>query len=160
MFDFTVKYLGFLKHIPLLPHVFEVMLKVKTFATNRLVLDYIDDIENIVLSWKGTSAHFHEFGGMQFNVSDKEIGHIHGHGLLDVPFSRSVKEQLIRESNGRVKEHHIFKKSGWISLPIKNELDKKLAIQILMRSYEDKSTRATNHKVRHEDLLFPAKATC
>jgi hypothetical protein len=141
VFDFTVKYLGFLKHVPLLPHVFETMLKVKTFVSNRSVLDYLDDIENTVLSWNRTSMHLHKFGGTQFNFNNKEIGHIHGNGLLDVPFSKSIKEQVIIESNGRVKEHHIFKKSGWISLHIQNELDKKLAIQILMRSYEDKASK-------------------
>jgi len=141
VFDFTVKYFGFLKHIPLLPHVFEVMLKLKTFVSDRPVLNYIDDIEDTVLSWDHTSLHIHKFGGTQFNFKDKEIGHIHGNGLLDVPFSRAIKEQLILESNGRVKEHHIFKKSGWISLQVQNALDKELAIRILMRSYVEKSSR-------------------
>lgn len=141
MFDFTVRYFGFLKHVPLLPHLFEAMLKVTTFASNRSVLDYIDDIENTVLSWKQTSIHPHKFGGVQFNVNDKEIGHIHGNGLLDIPFSKSVKEQLISETNGKVKEHHIFKKSGWISFYIEDRRDKELALSILKRSYEEKLNR-------------------
>lgn len=139
MFDFVVKYLGFLKHVPLLPHLFEALLKLETFVSNRLILDYIDDIESAVLSWKQTSIHPHKFGGLQFDVGTKEIGHIHGNGLLDIPFSRSTKEQLITESNGRVKAHHIFKKSGWISLYVQNTADKDLAIQLLIRSYEAKA---------------------
>ena len=141
MFDFTVKYLGFLKHVPLLPHLFEAMLKVRTFISNRLVLDHIDEIESTVLSWNQASVGIHKFGGTQFNVGDKEFGHIHGNGLLDVPLSRSIKEQLILETKGRVKEHHIFKKSGWISLHVENALDKELAIQVLMRSYEEKTRK-------------------
>lgn len=139
VFDFTVKYLGFLKHVPLLPHVFEALLKVETFVSNREVLDHMDDIEKTVLSWRQTSIHPHKFGGVQFNVRNKELGHIHGNGLLDIPFSKSVKEQLIAESNGRVKEHHIYKKSGWISFYVRNTADKDLAIQLLMRSYEAKA---------------------
>ena len=140
MFDFTVKYFGFLKHVPLLPHLFEAMLKIKTFVSSSHVLDYVDDIENAVLSWNHTSIHAHKFGGVQFNVNDKEIGHLHGNGLLDIPFSRSIKEQLINESNGRVKEHHIFRKSGWISLYIQSAADKDLALEVLMRSYKEKFT--------------------
>lgn len=138
MFDFTVKYFGFLKHVPFLPHVFEALLKVRTSVSNSDVLDYIDEIENTVLSWERTSVRPHKFGGIEFNVNAREIGHIHGNGLLDVPFSRSVKEQLIAESNGRVKEHHIFKKSGWISLYIKDSNDRDVAIEVLRRAYEEK----------------------
>jgi len=141
VFDFAVKYLGFLKRVPLLPHLFEALLKLETFVSNRSVLDHIDDIENSVLSWEKTSIHPHRFGGIQFNVNNQEIGHIHGNGLLDIPFNRSVKAQLITESNGRVKEHHIFKKSGWISLYVQNAADRDLAIQLLMRSYEAKAAK-------------------
>ena len=113
----------------------------KTLVSDKSVLDHIDNIENTVLSWKNTSTRPHKFGGIQFNVGDKEIGHIHGNGLLDIPFSRLIKEQLITESNGRVKEHHIFKKSGWISLYIHDTEDRDLAIRTLMRSYEEKISK-------------------
>lgn len=136
MFDFTVRYFGFLKHVPFLPHVFEALLKVRTSVSNSDVLDYIDEIENAVLSWEHTSVRPHKFGGIEFHINSREIGHIHGNGLLDVPFNRSVKEQLIAENHGRVKEHHIFKKSGWISLYIQNSADRDLAIQVLKYSYE------------------------
>ena len=138
MFDFVVKYFGFLKHVPILPHLFEALLRLGTVASNRFVLDYMDDIENTVLSWDKTSIQPHKFGGVQFNVGNREIGHIHGNGLVDVPFKRSTKEELIIESKGKVKEHHIFKKSGWISLYVQNTADKDLAIRVLMRSYEEK----------------------
>ena len=141
MFDFTVRYLGFLKHVPLLPHLFEALLKVNTVLSNRSVLDHIDDIENTVLSWDHTSIHPHKFGGVQFNVNGKEIGHLHGNGLLDVPFRKSTKEKLVTETNGRVKEHHIFKKSGWISLHIQNSSDKELAISVLKLSYGERESK-------------------
>jgi hypothetical protein len=136
VFDFAVKYLGFLKHVPLLPHLFEALLKVETFISNRLVLDYMDEIESEVLSWKQMSEQAHKFGGIQFNVGHKEIGHIHGNGLLDIPFSKAVKAHLLDEYEGKVKDHHIFKKSGWVSFYIRNAEDKDLAVKLLMQSYE------------------------
>ena len=136
VFNITVKYLSFLKHVPVLPHLFEALLKVETFVTDKPVLDYIDEIENVVLSWEQTSVQPHKFGGTQFNVGLKEIGHIHGNGLLDIPFSKAIKAQVIQEYEGRVKDHHIFKNSGWISFYIRNASDKELAIKLLMRSYD------------------------
>ncbi len=133
MFDITVKYLGFLKHIPVLPQLFDGIIKLQTFLSNKQVLDYVDEIESEILSWENTSASIHKFGGLQFDVKNKEIGHIHGNGLLDILFSREIKMDLLK--NGSVKEHHTFKDSGWISFLIRKEEDKKYAIELLRRSY-------------------------
>jgi hypothetical protein len=136
MFEIVVHRFGLLKHVPLLPHLFDAMLKVSTLLSNRRILDYIDEIESEVLAWPNTTNHFHKYGGIQFDTAKKEIGHIHGNGLLDVLFSREVKMQYIHA--GRVQEHHVFKDSGWVSLWIRNADDKKLAVEMLRRSYEGK----------------------
>ena len=101
--------------------------------SNKSVLDYLDEIENEVLSWQKTSAHVHKFGGIQFDVYNKEIGHIHSNGLLDILFSKEVKVRIAQE--GKIKEHHTFKNSGWISFLIRKEEDKKYAIELLRQSY-------------------------
>lgn len=133
MFEFIIKYLGFLKHIPFLPQVADGFIKLNTFIFRREILAYTDEIEETVLSWKGTYIQMHEYGGIQFNVNNKEIGHIHSNGLLDVLFKKEVKALLIKE--GRACEHHTFTQSGWISFYIKTENDKKYAIELLEYSY-------------------------
>ena len=75
----------------------------------------------------------HKFGGIQFNLNRRELGHIHGNGLLDILFSRKIKSQLLKE--GKVKEHHTFGNSGWITFQIQNTEDKKLAIELLKYAY-------------------------
>lgn len=35
-------------------------------------------IEQTVTSWQGVSAQSHRFGGREFNLDTREIGHIHG----------------------------------------------------------------------------------
>ena len=129
MFEFVVKYLGFLKHIPVLAHLFESILKFGTLFHNRVVLDYIDEIEKEVLSWKGTSVQLHKYGGVQFNVGQKELGHIHGNGLLDMLLTKADQEHLVK--TGRVTQHHGFKNSGWISFYIRTADDKKFALDLL-----------------------------
>jgi hypothetical protein len=137
MFEFTIKYLGFLKHVPLLPQLFDAFIRMHTFIFKKEVMVYTDQIESAVLSWKGTSLKMHRYGGIQFEVNGKEIGHIHSNGLLDILFKKDIREQLVRE--GRAIEHHTFEKSGWISLYIRTEADKKNALELLEYSYLLKS---------------------
>ncbi len=133
MFEFTVRYLGFLKHVPLLPHLFDVILRLWTLVTNRELMNCLDDIEEEVLSWPATTVQSHKFGGVQFNFQHKEIGHIHGNGILDILFSREIKASLIK--NGRASDHHIFKNSGWISFYIRGHVDKSHALELLRQAY-------------------------
>jgi luciferase-like monooxygenase len=133
MFKFIVKYLNFLKHIPPLPQIVDGLIKLDTFLFRREVLHHIDEIERTVLSWNGTSLKMHRYGGVQFDVNKKEIGHIHSNGLLDILLKREIKEQLIRE--GKVEDHHVFARSGWISFYIKTEKDRDYAIELLEYSY-------------------------
>ncbi|PJJ84930.1 hypothetical protein CLV57_1952 [Mucilaginibacter auburnensis] len=142
MFNFVVKYLGFLKHVPGLALLFDVLLKVITLFTNPELLDLIDEIELEVQQWPGVSKKLHKYGGVQFDLKEIEIGHIHGNGLLDMILNRDFKRQLI--SDGKIRDHHTFRKSGWISFHIKTESDKDYAIQLLKIGYALKSKRTLN----------------
>ena len=129
MFETVVRYFGFLKHVPLLPHLFDALLMIEYTLLKPKVLSYIDDIEKHVLSWNGVSAGKHRLGGIQFNVQKKEIGHIHSNGMLDILFDKNLSAKLIHE--GKATEHHTFKRSGWISFLIRNENDKRSALELL-----------------------------
>jgi uncharacterized membrane protein YcgQ (UPF0703/DUF1980 family) len=145
MFDFIVNRFGVLKHIPLLPHLFDALLKLGLLISNKRVLDLMDEIEQEVLSWKNTSMQIHKYGGIQFNCGKNEIGHIHGNGLLDILFSRAIKSQFLKEE--KVLDHHTFKNSGWITFPIKTIEDKESAIELLKYSYE-------SFQIKYADALY------
>jgi len=140
MFDFVVRHLGFLKSVPLLPQVFEAFLIMWSFIFKPEVLDCIDTIHDEVLSWDGIKECRHKYGGMQFDCYGKEIGHIHGNGILDILFSKKIKEQLLAE--GKIKDHHIFANTGWISFYITKKEDAAYAIKLLGLSWSkiNKST--------------------
>ena len=133
MFDWVVKHVGFLKHVPLLPHIFDSGLKVISLLHNKNLPDYIDEIENEVRTWPGTTVHAHKFGGIQFNTGRKELGHIHGNGLLDILLNRQQKAWLKQQYP--VQDHHVFKNSGWISFWIKTAADKQTALALLRYAY-------------------------
>lgn len=133
MFNFIVKYFSFLKHIPLLPHLYDALLKIQLFFTNRQLLDSLDTLEDAVCEWKNVSVAPHKYGGTQFNVNGFELGHLHGNGLLDVQLNRSMKKELMAHTS--VLDHHVFKNSGWISLWIKDSSDCELALSVLSKAY-------------------------
>jgi hypothetical protein len=136
MFDFVVKYGSFLKHIPFLPLLFDSMLILWSGIFNKELINCIEDIENEVTQWEGINISIHKFGGIQFNYQKKEIGHIHGNGLVDILFNKEIKGELIKA--GKAEEHHVFKNSGWVSFYIRSSGDKKNALQLLNFSYKNK----------------------
>jgi hypothetical protein len=133
MFRFVIKHLGFLKAVPLLPHLFDAQLRLWTLFTNAAIANCLDDIEAEILAWENTSVVMHKYGGTQFNCNGKEMGHIHSNGLLDMLFNRKIKQELMLE--GRIEDHHSFINSGWISFYIRKREDIEYAIELLRIAY-------------------------
>jgi hypothetical protein len=132
MFDLTVRYLGFLKHVTLLAWLFDSMLMIWNLAFHRSLALSIEELETRVASWEGITVSMHRYGGRQFNYCEKEIGHVHSNGLLDVRLSRTIKELMLKK--GLVKEHHLFRNSGWISFYVRAEGDVEKALRLLKTS--------------------------
>jgi predicted DNA-binding protein (MmcQ/YjbR family) len=91
-------------------------------------------IEQTVTSWQGVSAQPHRFGGREFNLDTREIGHVHGDKLVDIPFPKKVRDELV--NSGKAHAHHILPESGWISFYIREEGDVDRAIKLLEKSYK------------------------
>lgn len=77
-----------------------------------------EEIRNAVLSWPGVTEAPHRFGGVEFRLGKRELGHLHGNTLADLPFPVRVREELVRA--GRAMPHHILPQSGWVSYPIRD----------------------------------------
>ncbi len=76
----------------------------------------------------------HRFGGVEFSLGRREIGHLHGDRLLDVPFPRKVRDELV--AAGRAAPHHVLPQSGWVSFRIRSPADVEAAIALLRLSYD------------------------
>jgi hypothetical protein len=133
MFNLVIKYFSPFKNIPLLPQVFDSITGIFTALTNKNIPRYIDEIENRVKTWEGVALSQHKYGGLQFNYLNKELGHIHSNGLLDIHFPKNIRDQLV--TSGTAMEHHVFKNSGWISFYVKTVEDVDKAIELLRSSY-------------------------
>jgi Family of unknown function (DUF5519) len=93
-----------------------------------------ETIRKAVAGWPGTAEASHQFGAIEFRIGEREIGHLHGDRLLDVPFPRAVHDELI--AAGLADPHHILPQSGWVSFRIKAPDDVHAAIALLRRSYD------------------------
>src|SRR5262249_33621320 len=91
------------------------------------------------LSWPGVSAGLHRFGGTEYCLGRRELGHVHGERLIDIPFPKPVRNELI--GSGLAEPHHVLPQSGWISFYIKDAGDIARAIGLLRRSYDLATSR-------------------
>lgn len=87
-----------------------------------------------VLSWENTSLEPHRFGGVEYRLGRRELGHIHGDHLLDIPFPVSVRDEIV--ALGLAQPHHLLSESGWVSFYLKEAADIPNAIHLLRRSYD------------------------
>ena len=102
-----------------------------------------DRITATVSSWPGVTVEPHRFGGVEFRLGRRELGHIHGASLVDIPFPKTVRDELV--ADGRVEPHHLLPESGWISFHLKQPEDVDAAIGLLRRSYD----LAQGQRARH-----------
>ena len=91
-------------------------------------------IVDTLLTWEGMEAHPHRFGGTEFRIGKREIGHIHGDSLVDIPFPKKVRNEIV--AVGEAQPHHILPETGWVSFYLKEEGDVQRAIDLLNRSYQ------------------------
>jgi hypothetical protein len=89
-------------------------------------------IVDTLLTWEGIESHPHRFGGTEFRIGKREIGHIHGDSLVDIPFPKKVRDEIV--ATGEASPHHILPKSGWVSFYLKVDGDVQKAIDLLNRS--------------------------
>ena len=87
-----------------------------------------------VSGWQGVTQVPHRFGGIEFRLGRRELGHLHGSRLADLPFPVRVREQLVAE--GKAEPHHILPQSGWVSYYIRDETDVAAVVALFRLNYE------------------------
>jgi hypothetical protein len=91
-------------------------------------------ITEAVMSWPGVEASPHRFGGVEFRFGRRELGHLHGDRIADLPFPRRVRDELIAE--GRARPHHVLPDTGWVTVSTDGQDRVENAIELFRLSYE------------------------
>jgi len=96
-------------------------------------MKYLEKFEREILSWPEVSARPHRFGGREFQYRSAEIGHAHTGGMVDIPFPRSIRDELLAE--GLAEEHRWVPNSGWVTYHVRGEEDFDHAVWLMRLSY-------------------------
>ena len=130
MFYFIVNNFRWLARVPGLPQLFDALLLMGTCVFRRSRLAAMETLEVEALRLAGVRLKIHRFGGIEFvEQGGRELGHLHGHGLLDVAVGRQPANELL--AKGRVRPHHVFPRSKWVSFQIESEADVPFAVELL-----------------------------
>ncbi len=95
---------------------------------------FVVQLTTELLTWPGVSAEPHRFGGVEFRYGRKELGHVHGSRLADLPFPRAVRDKVVAE--GRAQPHRVMPYSGWVSFPISGPADMRALLDLFQLAYE------------------------
>ena len=93
-----------------------------------------EEIRTTVIEWPGVTAHPHRFGGTEYRLGRRELGHVHGDSLADIPFPKRVRNELV--TAGKALPHHVLPDSGWVSVPIRSPEDVQSVIELLRQAYD------------------------
>jgi hypothetical protein len=91
-------------------------------------------IEREVAAWAGVTVEPHRFGGIEFRLGRRELGHLHGESLADLPFPRRIGQMLVE--TGRAERHHVLPESGWVTKRIRTDEDVDETIELFRLAYE------------------------
>jgi hypothetical protein len=92
------------------------------------------NITKAVTGWEGVTSVPHRFGGVEYVIGKREIGHIHGDHMVDIPFPKKVRDKIV--AAGRAQLHHILPETGWVSFYLRQDEDVEQAITLLHESYQ------------------------
>ncbi len=110
-------------------------------------------LQTLLRSWPRVETAPHRFGGVEFRVDRREIGHVHPSGMLDLPFPVRMRRDLV--SAGRAEAHHMLPNTGWVTFRIKSEHDLPAAVDLLRLNYD----RLIGANARRTTLPIVGKAT-
>jgi hypothetical protein len=133
LFAFLSRRLGLLKRLTLLPHLLEALLTAFTAITRPSLYRRIVRLREEVRTWPSVSERVHRYGGIQFDCSGRELGHVHGNGVVDLSFRRAVCDELV--STGRALPHHTLPDSGWVTVPLRYDEDREVAVALFRLAY-------------------------
>jgi len=91
-------------------------------------------IDEAVISWPGVEAVPHRFGGIEYRYGRKEMGHVHGDRLADLPLPRKLHDEVV--AAGRASLHHILPDTGWVSCWMSGPGDADAVIELFRVQYD------------------------
>lgn len=88
-----------------------------------------------VQGWPGVESGPGRFGSVRFTIGRRELGHLHGDEIADLPLRPETAGQLIAAEQAR--EHRYTPEgSGWVTVELRSDGDADRVIELMRGSYE------------------------
>ena len=81
----------------------------------------------------------HRFGGIVFRLGRRELGHLHGETVADLPFPPHIRDELV--ASGRVSPGH-GDSDTWVSRRVNGPGDVEQIVELFALSYEHAAAAA------------------
>ena len=102
-------------------------------ASRRAIEETVERLVADVSEWPHVTVGEHRFGGTEFRVGPREIGHVHAWGMLDIAYLRKLRDVLV--ADGATGPHHLLTESGWTTEYIESPEEYDHARWLLRLSY-------------------------
>jgi hypothetical protein len=96
--------------------------------------DYGARLAAVLKHWPDMDVLPHGYGGVEFRVGIREIGHVHVSGVADLLVTVRMRRDLV--AAGRAQAHHTLPRSGWISFRLRSENDIPAVVELFRLNYE------------------------
>jgi hypothetical protein len=94
-----------------------------------------DRISTEVEGWPGVESGPGRFGSLRFTIGRRELGHLHGDQIADLPLRPEVAARLIEA--GQAREHRFTPEgSGWVTVELGSDDDADRVISLMRESYD------------------------
>jgi predicted DNA-binding protein (MmcQ/YjbR family) len=92
-------------------------------------------IQAEVESWDEVETGPGRFGSVRFTVGRRELGHLHGDRIADLPLRPEAARKLI--ASGKARDHRYTPPdSGWVTIELETDEDAERVIELMRSSYE------------------------
>lgn len=105
-------------------------------------------ITQAVTAWAGVTVAPHRFGGVEYVIGKREIGHIHGDSMVDIPFPKKVRDEIVAAE--RAQPHHLLPETGWVSFYLRQDEDVEQAITLLNENYQIAQKQLRRQKMNNK----------
>jgi hypothetical protein len=93
-----------------------------------------------VESWPEVETGPGRFGSVRFTVGRRELGHLHGDSVADLPLRPELARELV--AAGQAREHRWTPAgSGWVTVELRSDQDADRVIELMRSSYERASAK-------------------
>jgi RNA polymerase sigma-70 factor, ECF subfamily len=97
------------------------------------------------LRWPGVARAGGHFGSVVLRVGRRELGHLHGDAVVDVPLPSDLPDRLVPDKALEEQRGH---DPGWMRVPLDGEDAVRQALALLRANYEHEQARAARGRAR------------